>query len=457
MPVTDAIPPISSIITVQNVVKQFGRFAALRGVTAEFDAGRFHAILGENGAGKTTLLRALAGLAQPTRGEISIFGKTPQEACRDLGYMAHPSLLYDEMSGMENLRYFGRLYGIAGDVRCEEVIRSVGLDPELTRPVGQYSQGMRQRMSLARAILHDPRVLLLDEPFSNVDVHSARAMVGLLKGMRDAGKTVFVITHQASVAGGRGRRICVDAGGGDCGPDSHPCPRDGCRGRPMNSFWSLVAATLVKDIRLEWRSKDALNSMLFFSLLVVVIFSFSFDPLAEESRHIAGGLIWVAFLFASVVALNQTWARELRNQVLDAYRVSPAPANALFLAKALGNFLFVSVLEALMTPLFVIFYNLRVLGPAWQLIPIAVLGTWALVVNGTFFAAMSLRTRSREIMLPLLLFPISIPAVLGMVAGTTSILTGEESAHFWIVLLLTYDVVFTTACLALFGMILHAE
>ena len=103
----------------------------------------------------------------------------------------------------------------------------------------------------------------------------------------------------------------------------------------------MTLATLVKDIRLEWRSKDALNSMLFFSLLVVVIFMFSFDPLAEESRHIVGGLVWVAFLFAAVVALNQTWARELRNQVLDAYRVSPAPANALFLAKALGNFIFV--------------------------------------------------------------------------------------------------------------------
>jgi ABC-type multidrug transport system ATPase subunit len=189
--------PSTSIITVNNVIKQFGRFAALRGVTAEFDAGQFHAILGENGAGKTTLLRALAGLGQPTRGEISIFGKSPREACREIGYMAHPSLLYDEMSGMENLRYFARLYGIAGDRRCEEVIRAVGLDPELTRAAGQYSQGMRQRMSLARAILHDPSVLLLDEPFSNVDVHSARAMAALLKGMRDAGKTVFVITHQA--------------------------------------------------------------------------------------------------------------------------------------------------------------------------------------------------------------------------------------------------------------------
>jgi ABC-type multidrug transport system ATPase subunit len=190
------------VIRLSNLIKQFGRFAALRGVNAEFDAGKFHVILGDNGAGKTTLLRALAGLAHPTRGAISILGKTPQDACREIGYMAHPSLLYDEMSGLENLRYFARLYGIAGDSRCRQVIRSVGLDPDLSRPVGQYSQGMRQRMSLARAILHDPKILLLDEPFSNVDVQSARAMVGLLKGMRDAGKTIFVVTHQAALLEG---------------------------------------------------------------------------------------------------------------------------------------------------------------------------------------------------------------------------------------------------------------
>ncbi len=223
------------------------------------------------------------------------------------------------------------------------------------------------------------------------------------------------------------------------------------------STTAITKVTLTKDLRLEWRSKDAINSMLFFALLVVVIFSFSFNPTAEESRQIAGGLVWVAFLFAAVVALNQTWARELRNQVLDAYRVSPAPANALFLSKAIGNFVFVSVLEALMTPLFIVFYTLRALGPGWQLLPVAALGTWALVVNGTFFAAMSIRTRSREIMLPLLLFPISIPALLAMVEATSSILTGEASAKFWIVLLAVYDLVFTTVSLLLFENVLHAE
>ena len=202
MKASETSPVGASSILVDSVVKQFGRFAALRGVTAEFAAGRFHAILGENGAGKTTLLRSLAGLAHPTRGNVSIFGKTPKAACRDIGYMAHPSLLYDEMSGMENLRYFAGLYGIRGDGRCEEVIRAVGLDPLLARPVGQYSQGMRQRMSLARAILHDPKILLLDEPFSNVDVHSSREMVALLKSQRDSGKTVFVVTHQAALLEG---------------------------------------------------------------------------------------------------------------------------------------------------------------------------------------------------------------------------------------------------------------
>ena len=184
------------VVLAENVIKQFGRFAALRGVTAQFSAGRLYVIVGDNGAGKTTLLRTIAGLAQPTRGAISVLGRTNLKDARALiGYMAHPSLLYDEMSGMENLRYFAGLYGVSGQ-KCREAIIAVKLDPDLERPVGQYSQGMRQRMSLARAILNDPKLLLLDEPFSNVDFRSANEMAGLLGKMRDAGKTLFVVTHQ---------------------------------------------------------------------------------------------------------------------------------------------------------------------------------------------------------------------------------------------------------------------
>jgi heme exporter protein B len=219
----------------------------------------------------------------------------------------------------------------------------------------------------------------------------------------------------------------------------------------------LIWINMAKDLRLEWRSRDVLNSMLFFSLLVVVIFSFAFSPTVEESRRMAGGLVWTAFLFSTVMALNQSWARELRNGVLDAYRVSPAPAEALFFGKCIGNFLLVMLLECLMAPLFVVFYNLSSVGPLWQLVIISLLGTWALVVNGTFFAAMSIRTRNRELMLPLLLLPISIPAVVTMVAATTNVLTGEASPVSEIKFLAGYCVVFTTACFLLFQTVLNAE
>jgi ABC-type multidrug transport system ATPase subunit len=213
-PVNAEVPATNSIVAVIGLVKQFGRFAALRGVTAEFAPGGLYAILGDNGAGKTTLLRSLAGLSAATRGTISILGTTNlRNVCEQLGYMAHPSLLYDELGGMENLRYFARLYGIENDERCREVIRAVNLDPALERPVGQYSQGMRQRMSLARALLNDPKILLLDEPFSNVDLRSAGEMTGLLKRLRDQGKTIFVVTHQASLLEGAADEfIWMDAG-----------------------------------------------------------------------------------------------------------------------------------------------------------------------------------------------------------------------------------------------------
>jgi len=188
-----------SAVAADRLVKQFGRFAALREVSGEFARGKLYVILGDNGAGKTTLLRILAGLSQPTRGQISILGTSKLKVAQaQIGYMAHASLLYDDMNGMENLRYFAGLYGV-DHRRCREVIAAVHLNPDLERPVSQYSQGMRQRMSLARALLNDPKLLLLDEPFSNVDTHSASEMAGLLAQLRDQGRTLFVVTHQPAL------------------------------------------------------------------------------------------------------------------------------------------------------------------------------------------------------------------------------------------------------------------
>jgi heme exporter protein B len=214
---------------------------------------------------------------------------------------------------------------------------------------------------------------------------------------------------------------------------------------------------LAKDLRIEWRSKDAINSMLFFALLVVVLFSLAFDPRGSFSREIVGGILCVATMFASVSALNQAWAREIRHQVLDAQRMAPTPGAEMFLAKVLANFLFVTLVQIALAPVFLIFYNLRIAGQAWLLALVLPLGTWALVANGTFFAALAIRSRNRELLLPLILFPIFIPALLAMVLATTSILTGESDPSLWIKLLLGYDIIFTTVGLLLFDVVFHAE
>ena len=214
---------------------------------------------------------------------------------------------------------------------------------------------------------------------------------------------------------------------------------------------------LVKDLRIEWRSKEAINSMLFFALLVVVLFSLAFRPRGPFSQEIAGGVLCVATLFASVSALNQAWAREIRHQVMDAQRMAPTPASDLFLAKVLANFLFVSIVQMVLAPVFLVFYNLHVEGQAWLLALVLPLGTWALVANGTFFAALSIRSRNRELLLPLILFPIFMPALLAMVLATGSIFTGESDPGLWIKLLLGYDIIFTTVSLLLFEVVLHAE
>jgi ABC-type multidrug transport system ATPase subunit len=199
--------------SIDSVSKLYGTFAALRNVTTTFAAGSCTVILGENGAGKSTLLRVIAGLITPTRGTAKVFGEQPHQQRRRMAYMSHAPMLYDELTAMENLNYFAALHreeGCACVGSPEMALRAVGLDPALTRPVGQYSQGMRQRASLARVLQTDPELLLLDEPFSNLDVASANHMVELLADFRTwpvapvhgvaGARTLIITTHQAHLA-----------------------------------------------------------------------------------------------------------------------------------------------------------------------------------------------------------------------------------------------------------------
>jgi heme ABC exporter ATP-binding subunit CcmA len=183
------------------VSKLFESFAALRQVSVELETGRCYVLIGPNGAGKSTLLRILAGLLRPSMGTIRVFdNQEPHEARARIGYMSHAPMLYDELTGEENLRYWASLYPGRQCLTPAEALIQVGLDPTLTRTLGQYSQGMRQRTSLARVLLPSPELLLLDEPFSNMDVESARQMVELLAQFRHGSRTIVLTTHQRELA-----------------------------------------------------------------------------------------------------------------------------------------------------------------------------------------------------------------------------------------------------------------
>jgi ABC-type multidrug transport system ATPase subunit len=199
----------TNAVELNQVSRLYGAFAALRSVSLTLPAGSSVVLLGENGAGKSTLLKIVAGLVTPTLGQVRVFGQTPREARHRLAYMSHASMLYDELTGLENLRYFAALHEAALSPKPypldpEQALRDVGLDPTLPRRVSDYSQGMRQRASLARVLLTQPDLLLLDEPFSNLDAASSRSMVTRLQTWlaeaTTTARTLLLTTHQAELA-----------------------------------------------------------------------------------------------------------------------------------------------------------------------------------------------------------------------------------------------------------------
>ena len=224
-------------------------------------------------------------------------------------------------------------------------------------------------------------------------------------------------------------------------------------------YWGAAFAILRKDLRAEFRTKEVFNAAVVFALLVLVIFSLAFQPSTQEATEISGGLLWIAFAFSAVLALSRTFAREVPNDCLLGLQIAPISPAAVYTGKLLGNVIFLSLMELILLPLFAVFYNLRLWEGGGWLVLIVFLGSWGLAAVGTTFAAIATSVRLRELMLPVLLFPIEIPLLLSLVQATTAVVRGGDSIAdlgIWLRLCFGFDVVFTTLSLYLFEYVLEA-
>ncbi len=188
------------MITVKKLVKRFGLKAVLRGVDFEVQPGEFVALLGPNGAGKTTFLRILASLSRPSLGDVNIAGyKLPDQAAQvraRLGVVSHLPLLYGDLTAEENLRFYARMYNIPNiELRITEVLEMVGLETRRRDLVRTYSRGMQQRLAIGRAVLHDPDVMLFDEPYTGLDQDASAMLDDVLKTVAAQGRTVVMTSH----------------------------------------------------------------------------------------------------------------------------------------------------------------------------------------------------------------------------------------------------------------------
>ena len=212
-----------------------------------------------------------------------------------------------------------------------------------------------------------------------------------------------------------------------------------------------------KDLRAELRGKETINASLSFSLVILLLFSFAFDPTADETRAICGGLLWLVFAFAGALVLNRSFARELPNDCLDALIASPLPPSALFMGKVMANMLILMTVEIICLPIFGLFYNVNWTQQFGMLLLVLVLTTWGLTVVGTMFSALTVNMRLRELMLPTLIYPIMIPGLLAAIQLTTLLAVGEPLTpdyYPWLKLLAGFDLIYTLLGLALVDTVL---
>ncbi len=503
------------VIEAHGLARRYGRTVALRPLTFAVRAGEHIGVVGPNGAGKSTLLSLLGRQLRPTHGSLALFGRpsgrADQSIRAEIGYVGHRPWLYDELTPRENLTFFRRLYGLPPDASTvTAAVERVGLAGAATTPVSQLSRGQQQRLSLARATLHRPRLLLLDEPDASLDplaIADLPALLGLDPGPpqpEDGWRpTIVLATHDLDLALHFCQRLIVlvegrcvlDAatdtltaarlralyagGEGDLTPgpfpegkgseeskpplnsgeseprgNMQPLPfREGVGGRsvspeapaPRPTGWGALTAIIGKDLRIEGRRRDNVAAAAMYAIVCLLIFNFALDAPDTDATRLVPGLIWVTITYGATVGFGRTFAQEHERGNLDALLAAPLDRSILYAAKLLGNLALTAVLIVLTVALTTVFFTVA-FDPLALLLSL-VLGTLGLAAAGTLLSALAAQTRAREVLLPVLLFPITVPALLAAVHSTAAALQGRMAwggagEAPWLHLLIAFDLIY---------------
>ena len=336
--------------------------------------------------------------------------------------------------------------------------------------VSGFSRGMRQRLALERALLHRPRLLLLDEPFTGLDDASGQALVARLRGLRDQGGIVLVATHDLDLAEGlldrvavlRDGRLLPVAGSTASLRDRYretirspaqngerPVRGTGREGL-VSDFLRVAWIVMRKDLTVEMRSREIIYTTMFFAASCVLVFAFALIREGRPMEDAAAGILWIAIAFAGTLGLGRTFERERHTETLRALMLAPSDRPAIYVGKLLGMLALLAVVEAVLVPLVGVLFHVPFFASPWWLLALLGTGTLGFASVGTLFAAMLVRARSRDVLLPVLLYPITIPVIIAGVRGTAALLQAtpdEPMARFWAALLVFFDVVFVTLSL----------
>ena len=484
----------SPLLICSHVARQFGRRRVLRDISFEGHAGEVLGLLGPNGSGKTTLLAVLSTMAEPSRGRVAYpVAEGLDSPRRVLGVLGHEPQLYGELTARENLALFARLAGVRDIATAvATALEQARLTDRGDDLVERFSRGMRQRLAFERVVLPAPRVLLLDEPFTGLDDESARRMVERLAALRDAGTLVVLATHDLILVESLVDRACVVKNGVLVALDpSVPLPdayravvgTDAARsggpgslvlgngidnghqrlieapsaGEAEPSIADIARATwvlLAKDLRIEWRSREGLLTTACFALSCVLVFSFGLVRDGTPAADAGPAVLWVTVALAGTLAMARTFERERAAGTLMAVLASPAPRPSIYLGKWGALMALIFAVEIVLLPLVALFFQMPLDRRPLMVVGLLAAGTAGYAAIGTLFAAMLARTRTRDVLLPLLLYPMSVPVIIGGVRGTAAALADPYVpgvVSLWLPLLICFDAVFVTLALWTFG------